>query len=395
MDPLITPTQAEAQILKHLPRLSAETTAISRAVRHILATPLVADRPLPPYDRVMMDGIAFRAADARTQAGRLRIAGLHPAGAPAPASLPPGACWEIMTGAILPPDCDTIIRYEDLTRDGEDAVIDLAHVQPGQYLHVMGSDFPTGAPLVPAGTRLGAREMAVAASIGAVQLPTVAPPRITIITTGDELVPPETTPAPHQIRRSNNVALEAALANWGVTQTHSLHLPDDQAALTEALRTALPCSDLILLCGGISRGKRDFVRPSLEQLLGAPAFHGVAQRPGKPLAFWVGPPPVFALPGNPMAVLACFHRYVLPALAAMSGAPWHRRTVPLAEALQSPIPLASFLPVVLTPDGRAAPVPPANSGDFASSIISKGFIELPVNQDTFPPDTPALYQPWL
>jgi len=395
MDPLISPTQAEDLVLGNLPRLPVAETALADSARRILAGPLVADRPLPPYDRVMMDGIAFRVADAREQAGKLRIAGLHPAGAPAPSTLPNGCCWEIMTGAILPPDCDTIIRYEEITREGEQSCFDLQHAEPGKDIHRAGSDSQPGDKLVPSGTRLGAREMAIAATIGATSLPTVASPRIAVVTTGDELVSPETTPEPHQIRRSNNAALEAALANWGVAQTHSHHLEDDEALVTAGLRAALGSSDLVLVCGGISKGKRDFVRPALESLLGEPFFHGVAQRPGKPLAFWKGPPPVFALPGNPMAVLVCFHRYVLPALAAMSGSPWQRRTVPLVSEVRFPRPLALFLPVALTSDHRAEPLASANSGDFVSSIPSHGMIELPADRDTFPAGTTAPYQPWL
>ena len=395
MDPLITPAAAEELILAKLPSLAAEAVPMTGAFRRILAAPLVADRPLPPFHRVMMDGIAFRAAEARGHDGRLRIAGLHPAGAPTPDTLPAGACWEIMTGAVLPPDCDTVIRYEDITRVGDDATFALRHAEPGKDIHALGSDFRAGDALVPAGTRLGARELAIAATVGATTLPLVAPPHITIVTTGDELVPPEATPGPHQIRRSNMIALEGALANWGVARTTSLHLPDELESLTAALRPALDSSDLVLVCGGISRGKRDFVRPALEQLLGPPLFHGVAQRPGKPLAFWSGPPPVFALPGNPMAVLVCFHRHVLPALAAMTKSPWCRRTVPLAAPVAFSSPLAYFLPVTLTPDHRAAPLPTANSGDFASSIASHGFVELPAGQNTFPPETRVPYQSWL
>ena len=395
MDNLITPAAAEELILANLPRLDVEAVPMTGAAGRILAAPLLADRALPPYDRVMMDGICFRAADARSAAGRLPIAGLHPAGAPTPGPLPEGSCWEIMTGAVLPPDCDTIVRYEDVNCEGGHAHIDPALAIPGKHLHAAGSDFSPGDQLVPAGTRLGSREIAVAATVGATDVPVVAAPRIRIITTGDELVPPGEIPAAHQVRQSNNHSLQAALAVWGSTDPVMLHVPDDEAAHTAAFESALATSDLVLICGGISRGKRDFVRPVLEKLLGAPAFHGVAQRPGKPLAFWEGPPPVFALPGNPMAVLVCFHRYVLPALAAMSRTPWQRRRVTLTSQVDFAPPFAYFLPVSLDGHHQAEPTPTANSGDFATAITSDGFIELPGDHDGFPPGTSVAYQPWL
>ena len=343
----------------------------------------------------MMDGICFRAADARSGAGRLPIAGLHPAGAPVPGPLPEGSCWEIMTGAVLPPDCDTIVRYEDVRCEDGHAHLDPAEAIPGRHLHAAGSDFRAGDELVPGGTRLGSREIAVAATVGATEVRVAAIPRITIITTGDELVPSGEIPAAHQVRQSNNHSLQAALAVWGSTEPVMLHVPDDEAAHTAAFETALRTSDLVLACGGISRGKRDLVRPVLEKLLGAPEFRGIAQRPGKPLAYWKGPPPVFALPGNPMSVLVCFHRYVLPALAAMSGTPWQRRRVALTSRFEFKPPFAYFLPVVLDENHRAGPTPTANSGDFATAITSDGFIELPADQDEFPPGTSVAYQPWL
>ncbi|MDA0766447.1 MAG: molybdopterin molybdotransferase MoeA, partial [Verrucomicrobia bacterium] len=303
MNPLITPAEADRLILAHLPTLPAESVPLEHADQRVLAAPLTADRPLPPYHRVMMDGIAFRSANASVSGARLKIHGLQAAGDPAPGPLPDHSCWEIMTGARLPDDCDTVVPYEQIERDGDHAILSETPPAPGTHIHALGSDFAQGAELVPTGTPISSRVAAVAATVGAATLSVIRKPRITILTTGDELVPPEQVPAPYQVRRSNDAALRTALQAWGPCEVTTRHLPDCPDQLTAALQSALQTSDLILSCGGISKGKRDHMRPVLENLLGAPHFHGIAQRPGKPLAFWSGPPPLFALPGNPMSVL--------------------------------------------------------------------------------------------
>ncbi len=398
MDPLITPAEAEAIVLRQFPVLESEEVSLHSAYGRILAAALVADRPLPPYHRVMMDGICFPSASPGGDPV-LRVAGIHPAGAPAPAPLANGHCWEVMTGACLPPDCDTVVPYEDITRpDAEHVTFPANSAHPGKFIHRCGSDFAAGEVLAPAGARLDSRVTAVAATIGATSLPVLRKPRVTIFTTGDEVVAPDSSPAPHQVRQSNAPSLRAALRDLGTELCHHEHLPDDQAATLSALRKNLD-ADLILLCGGISRGKRDYVRSVIESLHGPPAFHGVSQRPGKPLAFWPGSPPIFALPGNPMSVLVCFHRYVRPFLDGMQRQPTPLRTVQLTgPTFRFEPPFSCFLPVRLRQDGAtllAEPMPLANSGDFASSIDSDGFIELPPGQQDFPEGFLAPFREWL
>jgi molybdopterin molybdotransferase len=395
MNPLISPAEAEALILADLPALPNESVALEHADQRALAAPLTADRPLPPFDRVMMDGISFRSANASVAGARLRVHGLHAAGDPTPPPLPDHCCWEIMTGARLPDDCDTVVPYEQVERDGEDALLTQTPPSPGTHVHATGSDFDQGTELVPSGTLITARIAAVAATVGATSLSVTKKPRITILTTGDELVPPDQIPAPHQVRRSNDVALRSALRAWGPCDITLKHLPDSVELLTTALREALETSDLILSCGGISKGKRDHIRPVLEALVGPPLFHGISQRPGKPLAFWAGPPPIFALPGNPMSVLICFHRYVIPALHKMTGRPLPAHRAPLDQEFRFEPPLTYFLPVQLTPDHQVLPRPLQNSGDFASAVDSTGFIELPSDQTSFEPGTSLPYIPWL
>ena len=396
MDSLITPAAAEAIALEHLPVLESEQVSLDLSHGRILVEELRADRLLPPYDRVMMDGICFREKDLGKDPC-LTIAGVHAAGAPPPGPLAVGSCWEVMTGACLPPDCDTVVPYEQITRTGNHAAFSCDQATPGRFIHRAGSDHTHGDVLVASRRRVDSRIAAVAATVGATTLNVLKRPRIAIFTTGDEVVAPSLTPAPHQVRQSNAASLRAALAGIGAELTHSQHLPDDPDATSAAVQTQLQ-SDLILLCGGISKGKYDFVRPVIESLLGSPAFHGVAQRPGKPLAFWAGPPPIFALPGNPMSVQVTFHRYVVPFLLALQQQESIVRSVALTSEMRFDPPFAYSVPVRLRQEDAtmlADPAPLANSGDFASAIDSDGFVELPADQSEFPAGTILPFHPWL
>ena len=396
MNPLITPDAAEAAALANLPVLGTEEIPLEEAHGRVLAIELHADRPLPPYDRVMMDGICFRKGDL-DETPMLMIAGVHAAGAPPPEALPAGHCWEVMTGACLPSDCDTVLPYEEVTRQGNSFNFSTGTALPGRFIHQTGSDHASGDLLVPIHSFIDSRVAAVAATVGATTLKVLKRPRVAIFTTGDEVVEPATAPAPHQVRQSNSASLRAALAALGAELIHQEHLPDDPVATTSAVRKHLE-SDLLLLCGGISKGKYDFVRPVIDSLLGDPTFHGVAQRPGKPLAFWSGLPPVFALPGNPMSVQVTFHRYVRPFLEALQKQSSIVRTVSLASEIQFDPPFAWSLPVNLRQEGSttvADPTPLSNSGDFASALGSDGFIELPGDQTSFPPGSLASFRPWL
>lgn len=397
MPDLISPSRAEELVMRKIPGAPVEKIPLKLAAGRILAVPLVADRPLPPYHRIMLDGIVFASADAPAE--RIwQAVGIHAAGAVDPPKLKPGQCWEIMTGASLPPDCDTIVPYEDAVRvePGRFSVREEA-IRPGFYIHREGSDFAAGDVLVPQHRAVDSRVAAVAATVGATHLAVLRRPSVAVFTTGDEVVPPERIPAPHQIRQSNAASLAATWRNLNADPLSPAHLADDPAATKAAIRERMD-ADVILLCGGISKGVHDYVRPVVESLLGAPAFHGIAQRPGKPLAFWPGPPAIFALPGNPMSVQICFHRYVVPFFRAIQKQPASRRIVELAAPFCFAPPLAYFLPVRLAQKGatlRARPLPLANSGDFASAIDSDGFIELPAGQTDFAEGFLAPFSEWL
>lgn len=386
MNPLISPTAADRLIASSLAALPVEEVPLDQGLGRTLRQSLCADRDFPPFDRVTMDGIACRASD--LSLGPLTIQGLHAAGSPDPEALKPAHCWQIMTGAMLPPDCDTIIPVEELTLSETHASISPTFTPAsGQFVHRRASDCSLGGPLLAAGAILSPSHLGLAATIGATVLTVTRQARMSILTTGDELVPPEQTPLPHQLRQSNGTVLRSAVRQACPTLPflHLRHLPDDLAVTIAALREALASSDLVLLSGGISKGKKDFIRPALESLIGTPTFHGVAQRPGKPLAYWApGPknPPLFALPGNPNSTETAFLRYVRPALHLLAGSACPEPiTLPLDQA-ETPHPkLTLFLPAQLQPDGKVSLARPQNSGDLTTALCKTGFVEIPPGRE--------------
>ncbi len=383
-------------LLAHTPRMEAESCRLENAAGRTLLREVRADRDFPPYDRVMMDGFALRAADLSARRN-FRISGSAPAGCPA-VILPDiaGACIEVMTGAPLPLGADCIVPVEQTSRAGGQVVISNSfEAVAGCFIHPMGSDSQKGDLLLPIGTRIGSREIGAAASCGAAWLEVSRLPRIAVVATGDELVAVDETPAPHQIRQSNAHAITCALqrAGFGVSGTAVIGDACDESG--RILRQHLESGDWLVLTGAISKGARDFIPALLDTLGCRRLFHGVAQRPGKPAGCWVGPDGqvVMALPGNPVSALTGLHAFVLPALAAAAGfsPPPARMVIPAGRVSGLPG-MTQHLPVRLRGDGRAEPAATGNSGDFIGLLRSDGFITLPPNggmNAAFP------FTPWL
>lgn len=386
---LITPAEAEQIIRAHLSRFPVEACALANAHGRILRADVRADRDLPPFDRVTMDGYALRSSAVAAGAREFHVAGIQPAGTPA-AGLAPAAnaCIEVMTGAVLPIGADMVVPYEDTERQG--AIVRLmpaADAAAGAAVHRRGSDHQAGDCLIRSGQRITGREIAIAASVGQSQLSVATLPRIALIASGDELVAVDAAVAEHQIRRSNDHALRAALHLAGYREVDTFSLRDVRLEIEALLERVLADHDVIILTGGVSRGKFDFVPAALEARGVRRLIHGVAQRPGKP--FWFGVTTqgqlVFALPGNPVSSYTCLHRYVLPALDDASGlAAVPPRRVALAEPAQQRGDVTYFLPVRLNSDETArltaTPCWPNTSGDLAGLSGTDGFVELPAGE---------------
>ncbi len=378
-------------VLSRKRRFGTEQCPLAQSHGRVLRQDICADRDFPPFTRVTMDGIAISWAAYEKGQRQFEIEGMQAAGSPRQALQSPTACLEVMTGAMLPEGTDTVIRYEDVELSaGMAAINGDAKVKARQNAHLQGLDRKAGDLIVQAGQLLSPAEIGVAATVGLTALTVAKLPKAVIISTGDELVGVGEAPLPHQIRTSNTYTIEAALAGWGVS-AERLHINDDLGATRAILDRCLHDYDVILLSGGVSKGKFDFVPKALEELGVTKLFHKVKQRPGKP--FWFGEAEgrctVFALPGNPVSAFMCTQRYFRPwlreslELEAMGYA-----YAVLAADFKFKPDLTYFLQVRTHFDAAsgqlmALPVEGKGSGDLANLADADAFLELPRGRDAF------------
>ena len=393
---MVTVSEAEQIILSHQKDYGTETLPFLAALGRLLAESLVADRDQPPYDRITMDGMGIRYADYQAGVRRFQIAATQAAGAPPLTHWPARAqaalerpCLEVMTGAAASPVIDTVIAYENLHIAGDMAMLSEAPVRPGQNIHLRGHDRRQGEVVVPASRIIGPTEISIAATIGKSELRVKKLPRVAILSSGDELVDVADTPLPYQIRRSNSYVLAAALRAYGIEATLR-HVPDHLETIRQEVAHCLGAYDVLLLSGGVSMGKFDYIPQALQDCGVVQHFHKVRQRPGKP--FWFGTfgdqGVVFALPGNPVSTFMCLYRYVLPWLETSLGFP----PAPLHCALlEKPVrfepQLQYFMQVKLKQDQSAQlwaePLEGHGSGDLANLLHTDAFLELPLERSTF------------
>lgn len=385
---MITVEEAEMIILSRPMDLGSEKVLLSNATGRVLCQDMIADRDFPPYDRVTMDGIAIKHAPYADGRRAFRISGIGAAGAPRATLANAEDCIEIMTGAVLPQGTDTVIRYEDVEITDGIARIQDEHVNKGKNIHRKGHDKSKGDVLVTSGTRITAAEIGIAATVGLHELNVLRAPRICLISTGDELVPVDNQPLPHQIRSSNVHSISSALKTAGYSCDLE-HLPDDKDHIKHRLHTILEDYDVVVLSGGVSKGKFDFIPDALTELAVTKKFHKVRQRPGMP--FWFGTKDdvsfVFALPGNPVSCLMGAVRYLIPWIRHSQGLPRIEKHARLTEDVSFKPDLmymlhghANYLPDAMT---DFAPVHGHGSGDLASLSRSNGFIELPRGKDLY------------
>ena len=399
---MLTPAEADAAIAAHLAQFPEEQLPLPACAGRILRQEIHAERDAPPFDRVAMDGIALSIAAFQGGQREFRVAATQAAGQ-APVTLrSPEACIEVMTGTSLPAGCDTVVPIERVRMvDGRATIEDTYKAEAWMHVHRRASDAHAGKLLLAEGMRLGGPELAIAASAGVAALKVTRLPRIAVISTGDELVEPGEPVLDHQVRRSNSYGLGAALRLAGFAPATDLHLPDQRPLLVERLAREIERHDVLVLSGGVSAGRYDHVPAVLAEIGVHRVFHQIAQRPGRPLWFGVTARGVlvFGLPGNPVSVLVCLARYVIPALMAASGAnARERRTVALGRAFEFRAPLTCFLPVSLEydPEGRTLgiPRPTGGSGDFIALAGTDGFVELPQGPATHPAGLVTPFYRW-
>jgi molybdopterin molybdotransferase len=383
---MVSVEEAESIILGNLFKPKTTSIEIELAVGYILAETVEADRDFPPFNRVAMDGIAINFKSFMLGQRTFNLEGIQAAGMPPKKLQQENNAFEVMTGAMLPEGTDTVIRYEDLEIKDGIAKVTIDGLEPNQNIHAQSQDCKKGERLLSEGIKISPAEIALLASVGKSHVTVFQLPKTAIISTGDELVRINEQPMPWQIRRSNAYALQAAFHQMN-HQADLFHISDNEDSLTQELTKIFEIYELIILSGGVSKGKYDFVPKTLEQLGIQKLFHQVSQKPGKPL--WFGRSKshtVFALPGNPVSTYMCFYRFIKPWLEKSIGLSSEKSSAILAKDFQFKPALTFFLQVkAINEQGKLMAYPNAGggSGDFANLKNVNGFLELPLNKTEF------------
>lgn len=384
---MITVQQAEDIILSQTNDFGWEYISYDHALGRVLAEDLRADRDLPPFDRPTVDGIAIRYNAYEKGIRSFPIKAIQSAGEPSVPIDSETECIEIMTGASLDHSADTVIRYEDVSINNGIANITI-DVKKGQNIHLKGRDKKENEILLKAHQVITPAVIGIASSIGKTSIAVKKLPKIMIISTGDEMVSPESTPSPYQLRRSNGMTIRSVLKKYHI-EADTLHLNDDYKEIKKEISRCVHEYDVLLMSGGVSMGKFDYLPQVCEELGIEKLFHKIKQRPGKP--FWFGKNKlqklVFAFPGNPVSVFMCVHRYFIPWLEKSLGIPTPPQFAVLQNDIEVPFALQYFVQVRLGTNQlgqlTAESVNTNGSGDFSHLADTDAFMELPLEQNRF------------
>lgn len=382
---MITVAEAKELILQHPGDFGTECIPLAQALGRILKEDIYADRDFPPFNRVAMDGIAINYRFFQYGVRDFKIEGIQAAGAAQQTLENAANCYEVMTGACLPANTDTVIRYEDLDIQTLMASVNLTEIKEGQNVHTQGSDTEKDSMLIAKETRITAAEIGVLATVGKAVVTVAKLPKVLIVSTGDELVNISEQPLPHQIRKSNVHSLAALLEAHRIPVT-LIHLNDEKAQITASMKQYLQAYDAILCSGAVSKGKFDYLPEVFDELGVQKLFHRVSQRPGKP--FWMGTYKqcrIFAFPGNPVSTYVNCMMYFTPWYYQTTGVTVPEISAILTEEVHFKPALTYFLQVVThVENGQlfATPVKGNGSGDLASLVQADGFICLPKKEGT-------------
>jgi len=371
---------------KTCPRGPSETVAIAEAWGRFLAEEIVADVDWPPFDTSAMDGYAVRAADAAAPGqGLSERPGLVAAGDGPPRALEAGEAVRVMTGAPIPDGTEAVVPVEDARREGG-RVFASSAPRVGDHVRRRGESVTAGTILLERGQRLTAARIALAAFAGADPLPAYRRPRVTIAVTGNELVPVSQTPGPGQLRDSNGPMLAALCRASGRQASLRSAVPDEDGAVARLFREAGREEDVLITSGGVSAGDLDLLPAEAERSGFHLLFHGVAMRPGKPIAVGLrGATLWFGLPGNPVSASVGFHLFVRFALDCLEGAaepglvvrrarlgrdiPVHGRRETYRDALLE----------FVEGEARVEPLRSLGSHDFAAHSRANALIRIPTD----------------
>jgi molybdopterin molybdotransferase len=388
---LASPVEARARYLAALAPspLGTEKISLEDALDRVLAVDLVAAEDLPPFHRSTVDGYAVRAADVSAAVEDapvpLRILGEVRMGEPTGLRLHPGEGARIPTGGMLPAGADAVVMQEQTRRAGDTVEVQRA-VRPGENVIAAGEDVPAGAVVLRAGRRLRPQDLGILAGLGHPRVRVRLRPLVAILSSGDEIIPPDRPAGLGQVRDMNAYVLSGLVQRDGGIPVRFPPLPDDLPTVSAALRRAVEAHDAVLISGGSSVGEQDVVVDAI-QALGPPGIviHGVAIRPGKPTVLAAaGGRPVIGLPGNPVSAMIIFEVFVRPILAALLGiaAPDERGLAVRARAAHpfaAPPEREDHVRVSLEERAGemwASPLP-AKSGLLSSMVRADGIVVVP------------------
>lgn len=385
---MLTADQLLDALLERAHRVTGtKTVSVVDALGRVLATPQTSAITVPPADNSAMDGYAVRAADVVLPGVRLPVSQRILAGAVG-TPLVPGTAARIFTGALVPPGADAVLMQEYCMVEGESVVISKLP-QPGENIRRAGEDIEAGAQVLAAGTRIGAAEMGLAASVGLAELPVFKKLKVACFFTGDELVTPGTPLAPGQIYNSNRYMLTGLVNGLGCEPIDLGIVPDTLEATEAALAQAANLADVVITSGGVSVGEADYVKAAVEKL-GRVEMWKVAMKPGKPLVYGrVGEADFIGLPGNPVSAFVTFCLFVRPFLLKRMGVAdvlYRAFTVQADFAWTKPGVRREFLRARLQPNGKLALFPNQSSGVLSSCAWADGLVDLAVQQTIEPGD---------
>jgi molybdopterin molybdotransferase len=396
---MISVASAREIVFSQVLKSKIDSVDFDKSMGFVLAEDIVADRAMPPFNRVTMDGIAINYNDFEIGIKEWRVTKIQYAGEEASGIEEVGTCVEVMTGAVLPLRCDTVIRYEDLNEFINDknekcfAFIE-KKILRGQNIHKLGSDKSKGDIVLKKGQKLAACDIALLASVGKMSVLVHQKINVAVIATGDELTKVEEFPNEYQIRASNQHLIAAALHEININCVKFLRR-DDLSDLKELLEKCLKQYDVVVITGAVSKGKADFIPATLKSLKVAELFHGVEQRPAKP--FWFGRKEqclVFAMPGNPVSAALCTYVYLIPYLTELQGFQNVKHMTKVCSEVVFKPSLNYFMQAKVCQDEQGNLYANAfqgnGSGDLTNLAEINAFVELPANEEYF--DKNKLYR---
>ena len=405
-----TPQEAWSILALEIKPLETCVLPLEETLGAYLAEQVVADRDIPPANRAAMDGYAARASDLAVRGARLIVDGEVAAGSAFPKPVSPGHCARIFTGANLPPNTDTVIPVEKTSTksfqkvEREVAVEVFEPQKSGANVFRRGENARAGELLIDVGERIGPRQIGLAAATGHGTLRVYRPPRISIVNTGAELLDCTAPAADYQVRNSNGPLLVAALKQAGIGTVACRTAPDKLDLTVHVIQEAVSNSDAVIVTGGISAGRHDYVPLAIEKMGATLLYRSVAMKPGKPQLFARTSEGklIFGLPGNPLSCVVGLYELVLPALRLLGGcAPESCRPLmffPLGKEIEYRGDRQWVCPAKLIRNGESThvlPCPPVGSADLVTASKADGAVLLEPNSGVLEAGEIVPFRPWV